>query len=129
MTAAGIFKLLTSLGEDTLAFALILLVLGVVGQIILVTIKHRNERAVAALSAEEALQRHNSEISIQLLEQLRAELSRAITENARLAPYVERARALARHLEEILCADTDEERMVAEDAARAYLATLDQTHL
>lgn len=123
-----VLRILTSLGEDTLAYALIILVAGVIGQVIITLIKTNTERKVATTTAEEALHRHNSEISIQLLEQLRAELSRAIAENAKLAPYVERARTLARHLEAILCADTDEEREIAEAAARAYLDILSHTH-
>jgi hypothetical protein len=118
-----VIEFLTSLGKDTLAYAVVLLVLGVMGQLTLAARKHRGDKEVAQLTADEALKRHNNEISIQLLEQLRKELARALAENARLSPYFDRAKNLAHHLDCILSA-TPEQRDEAEERARDYLRSL-----
>lgn len=115
------------LGKDTIAYALVLLVGGIIGQFIVTSRKLKGDRDVARISADEALKRHNNEISIQLLEQLRKELARAIEETARLAPYMERARLLARHLDAVLSAEDEHARRIAEGLARNYLDSLGGT--
>lgn len=113
-----------ALGKDTVAYALILLVGGIIGQFIVTSRRLKGERQLAQISADEALKRHNNEISIQLLEQLRKELARSIRETARLEPFYNRARMLARHLSAVLSADDEQARKIAEGLARAYLESI-----
>lgn len=113
-----------AMGKDTVAYALILLIGGIIGQFIVTSRRLKGERQLAQISADEALKRHNNEISIQLLEQLRKELARSIQENVRLEPFFDRARKLAQHLEAVLSAETEQSRRFAEEMARAYLVSI-----
>jgi hypothetical protein len=122
--ALELFLSLLEIDKETLAYGLILAAVAVFGQVIVAVIKNRHSSETHRISADEALARHNSEISIRLLSELRKDLDQRTLENRELSKKVERARILVRHLDAILLASNAEARAQAEMEAKIYLETV-----
>ena len=116
---------LTQLPEESLAYALIMAVVGLLSLMVKQWWTHRGAKELALISADTALEKGTQEMALALLSELRRDLQRIRDENHDLRnstqAAIARAKVLTRHLEAVLGAETPDDRVLAEKAAKEFL--------